>query len=584
MDRKGLEGEMPLVSVIIPTYNRITTLPRAMDSVLNQTYGNLELIVVDDGSTDGTQEYVLGLPDKRIRYVKGDGNRGPAAARNLGVKLARGEYVAFQDSDDEWHLDKLEKQMPVLLDSQQKNGMVYCEYTRYHGQTRQDVMPPERIPANCKHGHIQPVLLLQPLIGTPTMVIKKEYFLQVGGFNEELKTFEDYEFTVRFSQCHPIGFVEESLVKVNDMPDSIDKRFADRIRTQAYIVREMIGPLREYGILWDKLSAMQEAAEHLRCHDVFLEELQKLEDLFVTEQDRKNTATLAEKTNQSDAKKNQLKEIAYEALIQAKQRLVEAYMSVYKDETAGYAELDKVIGQVKSSMSDCRERFDVTLALCQACNRVYEVQIPIARLERLSMLADVVKVVEDMERWIGQQIIECNVCNHTFFKSETHRCPFCETEDRERLIIAFLQELQPETGEVLNMLQMMPSQRLRNYAWNRRDIHCESLVTETDDAQVLQNLAGEQYDILLCPDFSEQADYGSGIWREIFRVMKTGGISLVSLPVSDEEQGAVKGLESLGFYVNVVGENWFGKDFYRTYGFDSRMVIIALTKDRALTG
>ena len=444
-------------------------------------------------------------------------------------------------------------------------------------------MPPEKIPANCKHGNIQPVLLLQPLIGTPTMVIKKEYFLQAGGFNEGLKTFEDYEFTVRFSQCHPIGFVEESLVKVNDMPDSIDKRFADRIRTQAYIVREMIGPLREYGILWDKLSAMQEAAEHLKCHDVFLEELQKLEDLFVTEQDRKNAAVLVEKTEQSDAKQNQLKEMAYEALIQAKQRLVEAYMSVYRDETAGNAELDKVIRQVQSSMSDCRERFEMTLALRQACNQVYEIQLPSAKLERLSLLADVVKVVEGLEGWIGQQIIECNVCNNTFFKSETHRCPYCEAEGSERLIIAFLQELQPEAGEILNMLQMMPSRRLRNYAMNRRDIHCESLALETDDAHVLQGLVGEQYDILICPAFSEQTDYDSGIWRDIFRVMKTGGISLISMPVDSEGQSVVKGLESLGFYVNVVGENWFGKDFYRVYGFDSRMVIIALTKDRALT-
>lgn len=583
MDGKGLKGEMPLISVIIPTYNRIATLPQAMDSVLNQTYGNLELIVVDDGSTDGTQEYVRGLSDKRVRYVKGDGNRGPAAARNLGVKLARGEYIAFQDSDDEWHLDKLEKQMPVLLDSQQGNGMVYCKFTRYHGRTKQDVMPPEKIPSNCKHGNIQPVLLLQPLIGTPTMVIKKKYFLQVGGFDEGLKTFEDYEFTVRFSQCHPIGFVEESLVIVNDMPDSIDKRFADRIRAQAYIVREMIGPLREYGILWDKLSAIQETAEHLKCHDVFLEELQKLEDLFLTEQDRKNAAMLAEKTEQSDAYQNQLREMAYDALIQSKQRLVEAYVSIYKDETAGNAELDKIIRQVQSSMSDCEGRFEVTLALRQACNRIYEIQVPAARLERLSLLADVVKVVEDLERWVGQQIIECNVCNNAFFKSETYRCPFCETEDRERLIIAFLQELQPEAGEVLNMLQMMSSRRLRNYAWNRRDIRVESLAPETDDAHVLQGLAGEQYDILICPFFSEQTDNDRGIWREIFRVMKLGGICLVSLPVDDEEQRAEKWLESLGFYVNVVGENWFGKDFYRTYGFDSRMVIFALTKDRALT-
>ena len=93
--------------------------------------------------------------------------------------------------------------------------------------------------------------------------------------------------TLRLSQNHKIGFLEEPLVKVYDSPDSVDKRFADQIRTQAYIIRGMIGPLRKYGILWDKLSAMQAALEHLKYHDVFLEELQKLEELFVTEQDKR---------------------------------------------------------------------------------------------------------------------------------------------------------------------------------------------------------------------------------------------------------------------------------------------------------
>ena len=94
-------------------------------------------------------------------------------------------------------------------------------------------------------------------------------------------------FTLRLSQNHNICFLEEPLVKVYDSPNSVDKRFADQIRTQAHIVREMIGPLREYGILWDKLAAMQETLEHLKYHDVFLEELQKLEELFVTEQDKR---------------------------------------------------------------------------------------------------------------------------------------------------------------------------------------------------------------------------------------------------------------------------------------------------------
>ena len=134
-------NKIPLVSVIIPTYNRVHTLPVSVESVLRQTYHNLEVIVVDDGSTDKTENYVRGLTDSRVRYVRNTGQHGPAAARNLGVRLARGEYVAFQDSDDEWHPDKLEKQMPILLNPKERIDIVYCEYARYFGQKRLDTIP-----------------------------------------------------------------------------------------------------------------------------------------------------------------------------------------------------------------------------------------------------------------------------------------------------------------------------------------------------------------------------------------------------------------------------------------------------------
>lgn len=574
--------KLPLVSVIIPTYNRMDTLPRSMESVLRQTYGNLELIVVDDGSTDGTEEYVKGMADRRIRYVQGDGNRGPAAARNMGVRLAQGEYVAFQDSDDEWHLDKLEKQMRLLLDSELGNDMVYCEYTRYHEQTRGEVVPSREIPTGYKHGNILAVLLLQPLIGTPTIVVKKEYFIQAGGFDEKLRTFEDYEFTVRFSCQYHIGFVEESLVKVYDQPNSIDKRYADRIHTQAYIIREMIGPLRKYGLLKEKLSAVQRAAEHLKCHDVFLEELQQLADLFTTEQEREVAAELREKTEKSDAKQNQYRERAYEELTHIKQRLVEAYVCVYRDAAVENVDLDKVLQQVWKSVADCGEHFGISPALRSVCPQIFETPVSGSKLELLFLLTDVVKLVEDLEKWIEQQRIECNVCGNIFFKNESHKCPFCEAEDRERLLISFFQELQPEAGEILNMLQLMPSRLLNNYVLNRMDIQCESMEPATDDAYALRGIGTEQYDILVCPAFSEWTDYGDSIWREVYRGMKPGGICLLPLPPTREEQKYIRRLEALGFYVNIIGENWFGEEFYRAHGFERSMVFWALTKDGAL--
>lgn len=555
------KGKMPLVSVIIPTYNRIDTLPRSMESVLCQTYGNLELIVVDDGSTDGTEEYVKGMSDGRIRYVKGDGNRGPAAARNMGVRLAQGEYVAFQDSDDEWHPDKLEKQMGLLLDSEQGNDMVYCEYTRYHGQARREVVPSKKIPVGCKNGNILAVLLLQPLIGTPTIVVKKEYFLQTGGFNEKLRTFEDYEFTVRFSCQYHIGFVGESLVKVYDQPNSVDKRYADRIHTQAYIVREMIGPLRRYGLLKEKLSSIQRAAEHLKCHDVFLEELQQLVDLFTTEQERAYVAELRDKTEKSDAKQNQYRERVYEELTHTKQRLVEAYVCVYRDASVENADLEKALQQVWRSMADCEEYFGISSVLRSACTQVCDMPVPGSKLERLSLLTDVVKLVEDMEKWIEQQRIECNVCGTIYFKNESCKCPFCEVEDRERLFISFLQELQPEAGEVLNMLQLTPSRLLNNYVLSRMDMRCENIDPIADGVFSLQEIGTEQYDIIVCPAFSEQTECDDSSWRDLYRGMKPGGICLMPLPPEEEKQMLARRLEALGFYVNIIGEDWFGGSF-----------------------
>jgi glycosyltransferase involved in cell wall biosynthesis len=105
---------MPKVSVVIPTYNRAHLLPLAIGSVQSQTLGDTEIIVVDDGSTDDTEAIVTSTPDRRIRYVRSSTNQGSGAARNRGVEVAQGEYIAFLDSDDEWLPAKLEKQIRLM--------------------------------------------------------------------------------------------------------------------------------------------------------------------------------------------------------------------------------------------------------------------------------------------------------------------------------------------------------------------------------------------------------------------------------------------------------------------------------------
>lgn len=133
--------ELPLVSVVVPCYNRAAVLEQSVRSVLAQSYAELELILVDDGSTDRTRQVVGKIKDARLRYVYQQ-NAGACAARNYGAALARGEYIAFHDSDDVWHSDKLEKQMRVM---QEKHpDIVVCKMKRFNadGST---VLYPKRI-------------------------------------------------------------------------------------------------------------------------------------------------------------------------------------------------------------------------------------------------------------------------------------------------------------------------------------------------------------------------------------------------------------------------------------------------------
>ena len=104
-----------LISVIIPTYNRAKTIIACLDSVCNQTYSNIEIIVVDDCSTDDTREIITNYADHRVKYFCLDSNSGACVARNKGVELSHGEIIAFQDSDDIWHREKLEKQINFLI-------------------------------------------------------------------------------------------------------------------------------------------------------------------------------------------------------------------------------------------------------------------------------------------------------------------------------------------------------------------------------------------------------------------------------------------------------------------------------------
>ena len=202
----------PPVSVILPTYNRAGELGKAMQSVLDQTYPNLELIVVSDGSTDETEQVVKEFTDTRVRYIRSEKNRGLAYARNLGIREAKYDLLAFHDDDDLWKPEKLKKQVDLLLNSDGRTGFCYCEmsYFMLDGETVH-IVPRREISAVRKSGFLFPELLRRNFIGGPTLLIRKECLEEVGVFDEQLAIFEDWDMVLRLSKRYDAAFAAEPL-------------------------------------------------------------------------------------------------------------------------------------------------------------------------------------------------------------------------------------------------------------------------------------------------------------------------------------------------------------------------------------
>lgn len=200
-----------LVSVIIPTYNRSEYLKRAINSVLNQTMPDYEIIIVDDGSTDDTERVVRKYADKRIRYVKHRQRKGGSAARNTGILAARGSLIAFLDDDDEWLPRKLELQVK-RFEENIKLGAVYTGYFIRYGGTN----GPIRKIVPKKRGNIYKALLIRNVVGTAsTVMVRAECFFEVGMFDDSLPSSQDADMWRRLSRKYEFDYVEIPLVIYN---------------------------------------------------------------------------------------------------------------------------------------------------------------------------------------------------------------------------------------------------------------------------------------------------------------------------------------------------------------------------------
>ena len=230
---------MPAVSVILPTYNRMICLPRAIHSVLSQSFTDFELLVVDDCSTDGTADYLQSLDDPRIRVLRQTCNQGPSAARNLGIQKARGAWLAFQDSDDEWLADKLAEQIACASNLSSDYAMVLCGYVSKTPR-RVDVVAAEHI---LDDQHELPDLLDGWPIITPAWLVRAGVIRALGGFDPAFRCVQDWDLILRLSRQFRVAAVRGPLLIKHDSDDSICRAPVD-------MCGDLIRILGDHGELW----------------------------------------------------------------------------------------------------------------------------------------------------------------------------------------------------------------------------------------------------------------------------------------------------------------------------------------------
>ncbi len=231
----------PLVSVIIPTYNRAEYLAEALNSVLAQTYADLEIFVVDDGSTDGTQEAVARYGSK-VTYIRQD-NLGVCAARNNALRQARGEYIAFLDDDDLWLETKIEKEV-AFLEANSDHGFVFAGFIYFSDDDpdkgRRVLNQYETTTYKCLYGQ-------NMIYSTSIVTLRKSCLDRVGFFDEDLIQSADYDLWLRLAKKFKFGFIDERLSKYRVHAKNMSKNLERRIQSYKQIVNKP--ELRE-GTTW----------------------------------------------------------------------------------------------------------------------------------------------------------------------------------------------------------------------------------------------------------------------------------------------------------------------------------------------
>lgn len=197
-----------MISVIIPTYNRAHCIRDAIDSVLRQTFQDFEIIIIDDASTDGTEDVVQNLLSEKVKYIKQSVNKGGGAARNRGIQESEGEYIAFLDSDDAWSPTYLERVKKEFDTKDETFGLVYC----FMNIINSDGEIVAKTKTN-RNGLAIPDLLINNFIASFSCVtLRKSALISVSGMDESFRSCQDWDLFVRVNREYKISCIADELV------------------------------------------------------------------------------------------------------------------------------------------------------------------------------------------------------------------------------------------------------------------------------------------------------------------------------------------------------------------------------------
>lgn len=220
----------PLITIIIPAYNAEQFVLDAIHSVLEQTYTALEILLVDDCSTDSTVDMVQTLQDSRVQLIKQQHNQGASAARNTGMQQAKGSYIAFLDADDVWHPDFLKHMVSQAISSE--SDLLHCDaYWEHIDQVPFTNCSPLSASVTPQQQDL-PTVFSNPYMATGAMLIKKRVIDQIGGFDTNLATAEDVDFVLRVAEHFTVYHLPTKLVWVRMRENSLGRHansYADNL-------------------------------------------------------------------------------------------------------------------------------------------------------------------------------------------------------------------------------------------------------------------------------------------------------------------------------------------------------------------